>query len=464
MRKIFAILTALLLVSCSMNHDEVVVATSKSPISDNLEEQARQIVLNTLNKVDPITRSSVRTINRIETITYEQLYGPITRSDSTILGGFSPHLNVNRHELPVLQIAIFDNNSGYAVLTPLFDENDRKDADEDDDTGDSTTNTPIKLIALVDSGTITSEDITAYTNNSTTPEDNATPADRYNEEDEDFLVGGSDANLFVAGLISTYTYNKVANPEDEAVYNDVEDIADDNKVGPLLKTKWWQTNPFNYYFDTMALSDNKRYAGCTTIAIAQWLTYLKNRSLSFYFNIPSTTTWTQIENEVFSSSTTSSNINETERYTASMIKQIADDMGVVYLGNKGTMASSAKAKKYLENHLGYSVDKDNGGRNAARLRKIVNSLNNNKPVFISAISGLVEGHSWIIDGYMKNENTENGCQDYLVHCNFGWGGSNDGWYFLNVLDSSKNNNDLLDPGYKESEDFKYSWLFRYLFL
>ena len=280
MRKIFAILTALLLVSCSMNHDEVVVATSKSPISDNLEEQARQIVLNTLNKVDPITRSSVRTINRIETITYEQLYGPITRSDSTILGGFSPHLNVNRHELPVLQIAIFDNNSGYAVLTPLFDENDRKDADEDDDTGDSTTNTPIKLIALVDSGTITSEDITAYTNNSTTPEDNATPADRYNEEDEDFLVGGSDANLFVAGLISTYTYNKVANPEDEAVYNDVEDIADDNKVGPLLKTKWWQTNPFNYYFDTMALSDNKRYAGCTTIAIAQWLTYLKNRSLS----------------------------------------------------------------------------------------------------------------------------------------------------------------------------------------
>ena len=464
MRKIFAILTALLLVSCSMNHDEVVVATSKSPISDNLEEQARQIVLNTLNKVDPITRSSVRTINRIETITYEQLYGPITRSDSTILGGFSPHLNVNRHELPVLQIAIFDNNSGYAVLTPLFDENDRKDADEDDDTGDSTTNTPIKLIALVDSGTITSEDITAYTNNSTTPEDNATPADRYNEEDEDFLVGGSDANLFVAGLISTYTYNKVANPEDEAVYNDVEDIADDNKVGPLLKTKWWQTNPFNYYFDTMALADNKRYAGCTTIAIAQWLTYLKNRSLSFYFNIPSTTTWTQIENEVFSSSTTSSNINETERYTASMIKQIADDMGVVYLGNKGTMASSAKAKKYLENHLGYSVDKDNGGRNAARLRKIVNSLNNNKPVFISAISGLVEGHSWIIDGYMKNENTENGCQDYLVHCNFGWGGSNDGWYFLNVLDSSKNNNDLLDPGYKESEDFKYSWLFRYLFL
>ena len=464
MRKIFAILTALLLVSCSMNHDEVVVATSKSPISDNLEEQARQIVLNTLNKVDPITRSSVRTINRIETITYEQLYGPITRSDSTILGGFSPHLNVNRHELPVLQIAIFDNNSGYAVLTPLFDENDRKDADEDDDTGDSTTNTPIKLIALVDSGTITSEDITAYTNNSTTPEDNATPADRYNEEDEDFLVGGSDANLFVAGLISTYTYNKVANPEDEAVYNDVEDIADDNKVGPLLKTKWWQTNPFNYYFDTMALSDNKRYAGCTTIAIAQWLTYLKNRSLSFYFNIPSTTTWTQIENEVFSSSTTSSNINETERYTASMIKQIADDMGVVYLGNKGTMASSAKAKKYLENHLGYSVDKDNGGRNAARLRKIVNSLNNNKPVFMSAISGLVEGHSWIIDGYMKNENTENGCQDYLVHCNFGWGGSNDGWYFLNVLDSSKNNNDLLDPGYKESEDFKYSWLFRYLFL
>ena len=330
--------------------------------------------------------------------------------------------------------------------------------------GIPTTNTPIKLIALVDSGTITSNDIITYTNNNNIPEDNTSPADRYNEEEEDFLVGGSDANMFVAGLLSAYTYNKEANPEDEAVYNDVEDIVADNKVGPLLKTKWWQTNPFNYYFDTMTFSNNKRYAGCTTIAIAQWLTYLKDRSLALYFGDPNTITWTDIENKEFLPIVTSEDINNTVIYTASMIKRIADDMGVFYWGNKGTMASAAKAKNYLEDYLGYSVDKDNGGRDAARLRKIVNSLNNNKPVFMSAISGLVEGHSWIIDGYMKNENTENGCQDYLVHCNFGWGGSNDGWYFLNVLDSSKNNNDLLDPGYKESEEFKYSWLFRYLFL
>ena len=138
MRKIFAILTALMLVSCSMNHDEVVISTSKSQLSNNLEEQARKIVLNALNKIDPATRGSVRTINRIETITYEQLFGSTTRSDSTIFGNINPQRNENnRYELPLLQIAIFDNNSGYAVLTPLFDENDRVDAGEDDDAGDS---------------------------------------------------------------------------------------------------------------------------------------------------------------------------------------------------------------------------------------------------------------------------------------------------------------------------------------
>ena len=82
---------------------------------------------------------------------------------------------------------------------------------------------------------------------------------------------------------------------------------------------------------------------------------------------------------------------------------------------------------------------------------------------MSAISKVVDGHSWVVDGYMKNENSESAVQDYLIHCNFGWGGDNDGWYFLNVLDSDKNNNDLLDTGSEVAESFKYTWLFRYLF-
>ena len=460
MKKILAILTALLLVSCSLNHDEVVVDVSSEVNHLNSEEQIRKTVTELLNKIDPQTRGTVRTIENIETITYGQMFGGSSRAQIPTTG--------NNFGVPLLHIAIFENNNGFALLTPLFDEDDYlvedwEDEEADDGGSSSTTTTPIRLLALVDRGTISAADITRYTNDYDIGNNDMSISDVYDGEDDDFLIGGSEANTHVAGLISSYLYNKVTFPENEAVYNDVEDVANDNTVGPLLSTKWWQTNPFNYYFDTMYNSTNKRFAGCTTIAIAQIMTYLQNRSLSYYFNVPSSITWTQIEAEQFSPSTTFENMNDVEKATAKMIRTIADDMGVIYFGDDGTLATAAMAKRYLENYPGYSIDKDTGGRNAARLRKIVNSINNNKPVFMSAISKVVDGHSWVVDGYMKNENSESAVQDYLIHCNFGWGGDNDGWYFLNVLDSDKNNNDLLDTGSEVAESFKYTWLFRYLF-
>lgn len=460
MRKIFAIFTALLLVSCSLNHDEVVVDVSSEVNHLNSEEQIRKTVTELLNKIDPQTRGTVRTIENIETVTYGQMFGGSSRAQIPTTG--------NNFGVPLLHIAIFENNNGFALLTPLFDEDDYRvedweDEEEDDGGSSSTTTTPIRLLALVDRGTISAADITRYTNDYDIGNNDMSISDVYDGEDDDFLIGGSEANTHVAGLISSYLYNKVTYPENEAVYNDVEDVANDNTVGPLLSTKWWQTNPFNYYFDTMFLSTTKRFAGCTTIAVAQIMTYLKDRSLYDCFSIPSSISWTQIEEEQYSSDSTYVNLNDVHRYTAQMIKQIADDMGVIYLRNYGTLATASMAKRYLENYPGYGIDKDTGGRNAARLRKIVNSINNNKPVFMSAISKVVDGHSWVVDGYMKNENSESAVQDYLIHCNFGWGGDNDGWYFLNVLDSDKNNNDLLDTGSEGAESFKYTWLFRYLF-
>ena len=461
MRKIFAILTALMLVSCSMNHDEVVISTSKSQLSNNLEEQARKIVLNALNKIDPATRGSVRTINRIETITYEQLFGSITRSDSTIFGNINPQRNENnRYELPLLQIAIFDNNSGYAVLTPLFDENDRVDAGEDDDAGDSTTNTPIKLIALVDSGTITSNDIITYTNNNTIPDNYLSPTDLYDEEDEDFLIGGSEANEFVASVISSYLYNKNQNVNEDEDISEVDSIAE-NKVGPLLQTKWWQELPFNYYIHTYNAQGAKRPVGCCTTATAQILTYFKNRPLDTYFNV-TTSSWSDLESGTY---TLNSNPTDTTHYNAARImKVIADGIGVKYnySGKGETFATPKRIQQFLENTLDYNVDRQIDGSKAVRLRRIVSSLNDNKPVIMAALGGLRYGHAWVVDGYMKNEDSSRSVNDYLIHCNFGWAGNNDGWYFINILHSDKNDNDLLDPNTGE-QDMKFNWLFRYLF-
>ena len=52
MRKIFAILTALLLVSCSMNHDEVVVAMKATQSTKISKEQALKNLYSELKFID----------------------------------------------------------------------------------------------------------------------------------------------------------------------------------------------------------------------------------------------------------------------------------------------------------------------------------------------------------------------------------------------------------------------------
>ena len=146
------------------------------------------------------------------------------------------------------------------------------------------------------------------------------------------------------------------------------------------------------------------------------------------------------------------------------MKRIADKIGVKYnyRGTGGTFATPKMAQKYLEDELGYSIDRQIGGKKAKRLKNIVNSLNANKPVIMAALGGCEDGHAWVVDGYMKNEDSAKAKNDYFIHCNFGWGGNNDGWYLIDVLHSEKNDDSLLDPKVSE-QDMKYNWMFRYLF-
>ena len=65
-----------------------------------------------------------------------------------------------------------------------------------------------------------------------------------------------------------------------------------------------------------------------------------------------------------------------------------------------------------------------------------------KPVFISAIAGVFGGHSWVIDGSMYY----NG--DYKLSCNWGWGGTDDGYFDYSCFNPSTARGD------------SFSWHFR----
>lgn len=151
-------------------------------------------------------------------------------------------------------------------------------------------------------------------------------------------------------------------------------------------------------------------------------------------------------------------INSTtkEQSAAHLLYSIAESCDCWYF-YEGTFTRPKKAKKFLK-AKGYadtqSVSYDWG--------KTVEMLDNRAPLIIYGMPGIAfwNSHAWNIDGYMVKERTtttekySNGslvsktsqketCN--MVHCCFGWGGHNDGYYVSGVFDSSDTNVDFDNP-------------------
>ena len=72
----------------------------------------------------------------------------------------------------------------------------------------------------------------------------------------------------------------------------------------------------------------------------------------------------------------------------------------------------------------YAVTKDSYTTSEFR-NILINELDNNRPILYSGYSDTYGngGHAWNVDGYQGNN----------VHCNWGWGGSNNGYFNLNTM-------------------------------
>lgn len=466
MKKLFIIAAIVLLGSCTRGYETNLLLDSKENKTAifTLKEQAKQITQDMLNKIDPATRGHVRKIATVDVITYGQLFGTRTRneSDSTENGG--KHIN------PALVIVNFEDSTGYGLLVPKFDEDDIYNPEDDEE---NWTN-PLGLLAITDSGAITTEEIISNGTNSnddsgTTSEVLITPNELYDETLDDYIIGNTDPEELITNIALTYIYNIANNPlynitipEDNVDLEEVESVAE-NQIGPLLKTTWHQNAPFNAQVHTYNSAGDRRPLGCTTIAAAQIIAYLKDIKPSEYFGVNST--WAQIESEDFTQyGNDYSNLSTTALNTTIILKQMADGIGVRYnySGKGETFAYPKNVQHYLENELDYNIDRKIGGRKAKRLKEIVNSINNNKPVWFAGLGGGKHGHAWVVDGYKKNDNATKSKHDYFIHCNFGWGGKNNGWYLIDLFRSTMNDDDELDAKVPENY-LRIGWSYRYLF-
>lgn len=338
------------------------------------------------------------------------------------------------------------------------------------------------VIALASGGRMIRENFTLTVNNVIQP---LNIDDLWVEEDEDYLLGGiqpDDSGYFIGNAIINYALRQIINPAstperpeepvdpalDGPTYVEEWVVNENATVRKLLETNWHQKSPFN---DQCPVMVNLRApAGCVAIAVMQLMAYYEYPVVDSFNGAGTAVTW----NDLRTSTLLPTNLNDAAgARTAAAAIALHAGKGCKtkydFFGTTQSFATPANAKKYLKG-LGYNVNK----YNSYYENKIFSEVRAGRPVFIGAMSGAVNGHAWVIDGYMERlknriKITSGGIRTIvrtgiskqsLVHCNWGWMGSCDGYYVSKVFDLEKGPEDT-DPGEIGGTDsINFSWWFR----
>ena len=214
--------------------------------------------------------------------------------------------------------------------------------------------------------------------------------------------------------------------------------ANKSKIVPLLFSKWAQGLPFNQQCPSYSTTSGTSYcpAGCVAIAMAQIMYYYKSSfgstAIPAYTSskdnltierpaLPATTFNWDIMNPWYddanSTSTSASEVQKLVKYCGQAVK-------MDYGKNASSATSQRNAFTYYFGYDKLSRQIKREDMNATTWENtIYTELAAGRPVFISARK-LNGGHAFICDGYDGNG---------LYHINWGWRGSNNGYFALNAL-------------------------------
>lgn len=198
----------------------------------------------------------------------------------------------------------------------------------------------------------------------------------------------------------------------------------------FIKTKWYQTGGFNKYCPE--INGEKAVAGCVPVAAGQ---------LMYHYKFPSKYDWNNMA------------LNYATDASAFLLADLGNGMNAKY-GLKKTGASIENCMKYLKK-LGYSCRDEENLSNSV-CDKIEQSMLAQKPILLQLESDglhlIVVGGVHIHETYVTDEiwsfstatkyeivATERTYTSKLVYffLNWGWGGTNDGFYKLNNITTNE---------------------------
>ncbi|MDR2291844.1 MAG: C10 family peptidase, partial [Prevotellaceae bacterium] len=201
-------------------------------------------------------------------------------------------------------------------------------------------------------------------------------------------------------------------------------------VEPLMMTKWNQNAPYSN------MCPNNWYTGCVATAMAQIMkfhnhpaqgtgshSYNHSTLGQISANFGNTTyRWDNMTNIYNSSSSAAEN---------SAVAELMFHCGVsveMNYGEDGSGAVSGDVPNALITYFGYDAGANYITRNYYSYEEWINMIktelkNYSRPIYYKGSSS-AGGHAFVFDGYDENN---------LVHVNWGWGGSSDGYFEISAL-------------------------------
>ncbi|MCQ2149820.1 MAG: C10 family peptidase [Bacteroidales bacterium] len=239
-----------------------------------------------------------------------------------------------------------------------------------------------------------------------------------------------------------------AKPVVEDAHWEVTDV-----MTPLLTTLWDQYEPFNGLCPPAGgESDGKSPAGCFTMAVAQLIAY--HAYPPAFTDYPLVKTIKTLEDR--QATGTPQAQDAAARFVDTLSSYDLMNVGYVSIGDElHSYCFPPSAVRTLK-ALGYENVEWEMGIDTA---KVVGSLKKGCPVLFSSAEGVVNGHAWVVDGYARREliDKDGNVVDvqYLLHCNWGWNGKNNGYFESDFFDTRAAV--IADDLHPESRDYIF-WL------
>lgn len=212
----------------------------------------------------------------------------------------------------------------------------------------------------------------------------------------------------------------------------------------LLKTRWDQGGPSgtDYNMFSPVVNDSVAPTGCVATALAQICNYYKfpkqPKGTSVYYNSRDNSarmainfdTVAPLDYSLMPLEVKPSTSMERRREVSRLAFYVGMSVKMQYGGSlSGTTDQNAASgmRTNMKYTRGSILDRRSTGNDTNFINSIRRELMNNRPVYMSGVSGSggahAGGHAWVCDGYQDNDSTK-------FHMNWGWGGTGNAFYNL----------------------------------